>query len=280
MSAAMIESRQHHIEVQLPDEQLLLSGDGTRLAQVISNLLNNAAKYTPAGGRIRVDAQRKEQLVELRVIDNGIGIRAEELRRIFEPFVQSDHPKDRARDGLGIGLMLARSLLQMHGGDIEARSEGRDSGTEILCRLPLSRQTTAQVEQAVTTTAPAERRLKIVLIEDNRDIRTMMTELLETYGHRVFSAEDGDLGVEMVRAQVPDVAVVDIGLAGKDGYAVARELKQMRSLGGPHPRLIALTGYGRAEDKRRALDAGFDVHLVKPFDPEKFLALLQAPPSC
>ncbi|MDB4967888.1 MAG: Chemotaxis protein methyltransferase CheR [Myxococcales bacterium] len=284
----LINSRGHQLIVTVPDEPVPVDVDVTRMAQVVSNLLNNAAKYSERPGTITLSAERGEDEVVIRVKDTGIGIRAEMLPRVFELFVQADSDIDRAAGGLGIGLTLVKRLVQMHGGEVMAQSEGEGKGSEFIVTVPLADddETAAAVEavavaaRAVKQVAAATggaRHLRILVVEDNADIRETLKELLEIEGHIVTLAEDGQAAVaEAGNGHEHDVALVDIGLPGIDGYAVAQRLRDIRAHKGFPRRLIAMTGYGQAEDRRRAFEAGFDAHLVKPVDPETLTRLLAA----
>nr|WP_307736162.1 response regulator [Massilia pinisoli] len=240
-----------------------VDGDATRLEQIATNLIDNALKYTPAGGRIEITVAAIGTEVVLRVSDSGVGIAPDLLPHVFDVFVQGAISIDRSQGGLGIGLSLVRRLVELHGGTVSASSPGNSSGSTFEIRLP-------RTEAAASADAPApEAALEagkptVLLIEDNDDGREMMATMLGTFGYPVLQAGDGLEGVRMACAHVPDVALVDIGLPGIDGYEVARRLRQEAATSGV--RLIALTGYGLAEDQRRVLEAGFDTHLVKPVE--------------
>jgi signal transduction histidine kinase/DNA-binding response OmpR family regulator len=276
----LIQARKHSLVVDVPDDRIMLDGDVTRLTQVISNLLNNAAKYTDVGGQITLSAQANDEEAIVRVRDNGIGIRSDMLPRVFELFVQAERSVDRAVGGLGIGLTLVKRLVQLHGGEVVAFSDGVGKGCEMVITIPASVEAEA-LPRAVAAGgsgaqwSAAARRLRILVVEDNPDIRETLKELLEIEGHEVTLAEDGHRGVECAgTGDEHDVALVDIGLPGLDGYAVARALCNVRKSHGSTLRLIAISGYGQAEDRRRALEAGFDAHLVKPVDPNLLTQLL------
>ena len=241
-----------------------VDGDPTRLEQIATNLIDNALKYTPPGGEIdiRVGAASDDDEVVLTVRDSGVGIAADLLPHVFDVFVQGSLTLDRSQGGLGIGLALVRRLVELHGGSVRADSAGASAGSTFEIRLPRS----LPVEDAVLPAASGSENGKpsVLLIEDNEDGREMMATMLETLGYAVRQAADGLQGVQMAGKVGCDVALVDIGLPGIDGYEVARRLRQDELTRGI--RLIALTGYGLAEDQRRVLDAGFDLHLVKPVD--------------
>jgi two-component system, sensor histidine kinase len=236
-----------------------VSADVTRLSQIITNMLDNAVKFTPAGGAIDVEVGREGQQAVLRVRDTGVGIEPDMLPRIFEPFAQAQQPMDRSVGGLGIGLTLSRRLVELHEGTITATSEGRGRGAAFTVRLPVAIGGTPEPSPAAPGPALSRR---ILLIEDNDDARESLRMLLEALGHRVISAGDGPEGLALAQKHSPDVALIDLGLPGLDGYEVARALRA--STGGKLMTLIAVTGYGQADDRQRSKDAGFDAHLVKP----------------
>jgi CheY-like chemotaxis protein/anti-sigma regulatory factor (Ser/Thr protein kinase) len=252
-------------------------GDPARLEQVAYNLLDNALKYTPAGGQVRVTVRRKDGDAVLRVRDTGEGIRADLVDRVFDMFVQQPQALDRSRGGLGLGLTLVKRLVELHEGSVAVASEGPGRGSEFTVRLPVSTRQLGRYDAAPSAPDPAPQRLRVLIAEDNADARDSLQLLIELAGHEVEAAEDGPGALEKIRAVMPDVAVIDIGLPGMDGYAVARAVRQdpaTRSV-----RLVALTGYGQADDKKRALDAGFDVHVAKPVDPEKLAGFLDGGPD-
>jgi signal transduction histidine kinase/ActR/RegA family two-component response regulator len=235
--------------------------DPIRLDQVICNLVVNATKYTPAQGHVHVAVERDGDEAVIRVVDNGIGLSPELAARAFDLFVQGERALDRAEGGLGIGLTLVRRLAELHGGSVSVRSEGSGKGSEFTVRLPAVEAPAER--RAAPRTEPAASR-HILVIEDNEDARETLSTLLGISGHRVDTAGDGVSGLESALASHPDVALVDIGLPRMDGYEVARRLRGAG--GGYRPYLVALTGYGSPEDRARAIEAGFDNHLVKPVD--------------
>jgi signal transduction histidine kinase/ActR/RegA family two-component response regulator len=257
----MIDTRHHTLTVVLPDQPLRIVADPTRLTQIITNLLDNAAKYTNPGGHIELSAQRDGTHVIVGVTDTGIGIPVDMQSRIFELFTQGEVPIARSLGGLGLGLTLVRSLAELHGGSVEVRSEGPGRGSQFVVRLPTGRVEASPGAEAVA--APGSRH--VLVIEDNADAREMLRMALELDGHRVATAADGVSGVDSALRITPDLVLVDIGLPGLDGYAVARRL---RAALGDRVTLVALTGYGQNEDRRRTREAGFDAHLVKPVDPD------------
>src|SRR5262249_38848592 len=258
----LIEERAHALAVTLPAEDVQIDGDSTRLEQVLVNLLTNAAKYTSRNGRIGITGVIEGDEVVLRVRDSGIGIAPEVLPRVFDLFAQGDRTLDRAQGGLGIGLTVVKRLVELHHGRVEAHSDGLGKGAEFVVRLPatVARPDDGPAPSAAEKTAAAGTR--VLLGEDNLDAAESLMMLLELLGHRVRVAHDGPTALEAARANVPDVMLVDIGLPGMDGYEVAQEVRQDAAL--RRVVLVALTGYGRDEDRARALAAGFDYHLVKP----------------
>lgn len=278
---SLIESQQHELTVNLPTESLLLEADAVRLAQVIGNLLTNAAKYTEPNGRIWLSAQREGNQVVLRLRDTGIGISPGLLPRIFELFVQADHAATHSQGGLGIGLTLVKRLVELHHGTIEAHSAGLGRGSEFVVRLPLSVQdeATAQTNDAAApqpVMSSFGRRLLVV--DDNHDAADSLAMLLRLQGHEVVVAHDGYVALKVASESRPEMAFLDIGMPGMDGYELARRLRQQPGL--DDVRLAAMTGWGQEEDRRRSREAGFDHHLVKPADPivlQELLATLQRP---
>jgi signal transduction histidine kinase/CheY-like chemotaxis protein len=272
----LVDAQRHELSVRMSSDSLLLDADPVRLAQVVGNLLTNAAKYTEPGGRIRLTAERDGDMASLRVRDNGIGIAPHMLPRIFELFVQVDHAATRSQGGLGIGLTLVKNLVEMHNGIVQARSEGVGHGSEFVVKLPLVgpafRQDDAPENgrQAEQQPPPSGRRLLVV--DDNQDAADSLAVLLRLQGHEVRVAYSGMAALEMTKTYSPDVVFLDIGMPGMDGYEVARRLRQQPGLG--NVVLAALTGWGQQEDRRRTAEAGFDHHLVKPPEPEALERLL------
>jgi signal transduction histidine kinase/DNA-binding response OmpR family regulator len=271
----LIASRRHVLTVNVPEAPLLVRGDAIRLTQIVGNLLTNAAKYTDPGGHLRVDLRREGDEAVLAVQDDGIGIPPELLGDIFELFVQAEQGVDRSRGGLGIGLSLVKNLVDLHGGQVRATSDGPGRGSTFTVRLPLVEDGTAGLALAPAPAA-AERdratRRDILLVEDNEDIRETLAELLRRRGHTVREADSGQAGIELARAAPPEIALVDIGLPELDGFEVAERLRALA----PGARLVALTGYGGAEDRRRGSEAGFRAHLVKPVDIDELSALIDS----
>ncbi|MBA2320309.1 MAG: response regulator [Deltaproteobacteria bacterium] len=255
-------------------ERLVVDGDEVRLEQIVGNLLTNAVKYTPRGGSIHVALTHAGGDACVSVRDDGVGLDEETLAHAFDLFAQSERTLDRAQGGLGIGLTLVRSLVHLHGGTVEARSAGRGKGAEFVVRLPLRHSTDAHTPVFPVGPPPATAHRRILVIEDNSDTLGLMLSLLEAMGHEAYGASDGREGVLSAASIRPEVALVDIGLPKLDGYGVAREI---RAEFGESIRLIAVTGYGQPDDRRRAQDAGFDGHLTKPIEILALQRLLSEP---
>jgi PAS domain S-box-containing protein len=275
----VVEAEGHRLAVALPAAPLWLDGDLVRLAQVVGNLINNAAKYTERGGKIRVTAAREGNEAVLRVRDTGIGIAPDLLPRIFDMFVQAERRTRDARGGLGIGLTLVRRLVEMHGGSVVAHSEGPGTGSEFVVRLPLlprpaGGQTVPQAVGRRDGAAPAPRR--ILVVDDSADAADSLAMMLRLDGHDVRVAHDGPRSLELAAADPPDVALLDIGMPGMDGYELARRFRADPAL--RDVLLVAVTGWGQEEDRRRTKEAGFDHHLVKPVETGVLETLLAAGP--
>jgi PAS domain S-box-containing protein len=273
-SRPVIEAAGHELTLTLPPEPIYLEADPVRLAQVFANLLNNAAKYTDEGGRIRLTAERQGRDVIVSVRDSGIGIAAEVLPRIFEIFSQAKLASERSQDGLGIGLSLVKGLVELHGGSIEARSAGPGRGSEFVVRLPVAAE--APVREPARPHAddrqPLATKWRILVVDDNHDSADSLAMLLQIMGNEVGTAYDGEQAVEAAEAIRPDVALLDIGMPKLNGYETCRRIREQPW--GQGMFLIALTGWGQAEDRRRAEAAGFNLHMVKPVDPEFLMKLL------
>jgi CheY-like chemotaxis protein len=266
----IIENRKHELTVTLPPEAIWLEADAARLEQVIGNLLTNAAKYTEPCGRIWVTAAREGPDVILRIKDTGIGILPEMLPRIFDLFVQADRSLDRAEGGLGVGLTLVKTLVQLHQGTIEASSPGVGQGSEFVVRLNTVPEVTAMQADSVPDEPKKGRSLRLLVVDDNADTVESLAMLLRLSGHQVQTAQNGPDGLQAALSNLLDVAMLDIGLPSIDGYELARRIRQQTD----QPVLIAMTGYSHPEDRERTKEAGFDYHLVKPVDPEKLQDLL------
>ncbi len=261
-------------DIRLQSEAAWVDGDAARLEQIIMNLISNALKYTPASGSIDVTVEGDGRTARLTVTDTGTGIPAEMLGRVFDLFYQGQRTLDRAEGGLGIGLTLVRRLVELHGGTITATSGGPGRGSTFVVELPQSKAVTVTPTAATEQVPPGHR--KILLIEDNQDSREMLKYLLELAGHEVHEADNGPSGVEAILRLAPDIALVDLGLPGFDGFELARRVRA--DPGGQAVRLVALTGYGMIEDQRRSREAGFDEHLVKPADPTRLAAAVAGAP--
>jgi signal transduction histidine kinase len=267
------ERRKQVISVDISGE-LSAHADSTRVAQILTNLLHNAAKFTPEGGSIRVELARAGEHAALRVIDSGSGIRADQLDRVFDMFARVERPGVAPESGLGIGLALARRLAEMHGGSLSVVSEGEGRGSTFTLRIPALLAPPMEVAPDVNDVkAPARGgALDVVVVEDNDDIADVLAEWLEQIGHVVRVARTGRRGVELVRELPPDVVVCDLGLPDLDGMEVCREIRRLPME--RQPVMIALTGWGREDDMRSSREAGFDHHLVKPVATDKLEALL------
>jgi PAS domain S-box-containing protein len=277
MSQPLIDTAGHHLRVILPAEPLFLHADPVRLTQVFANLLNNSCKYTPAGGRLQMSAERDGDQAVVRVKDSGAGIPADQLEKIFNMFNQVDRSPERAQGGLGIGLTLVRRLAEMHGGSVHARSDGPGKGSEFIVRLPaLAQPPRAQKSPVPDVAAPAMRR-RVLIVDDNRDAADALAMLLRHTGHDAFVAYDGRAAFAAAETHRPDVVLLDIGLPGMSGHDVCRQVREQPW--GRNIRMIALTGWGQEEDRRKSTEAGFDGHLVKPVDIAAVLEQFQRAPA-
>jgi PAS domain S-box-containing protein len=259
---------------EAPTEPVWVHGDETRLAQVIGNLLQNAAKFTPAGGRVTLSVVRAADRVEVRVRDTGAGIEPELVADIFQPFVQAKQSLARTEGGLGLGLALVKGLVELHGGTVEVASEGRDRGAEFTIRLPLPPMSWRPAADAAAAPEPqpVTRHRRVLVVDDSRDAAESLADLVRLLGHRPEVAFDGRSAIEKVRANPPDVVLCDIGLPGISGYEVAEAVRTDPRL--ERVRLIAVSGYAQPEDRQRSLDAGFEDHIAKPPDPARLERLL------
>ncbi|HEY9422002.1 MAG TPA: ATP-binding protein [Thermoanaerobaculia bacterium] len=269
---SLLESRGHKLTVQLPPEPIRLEADPARLEQILSNLLNNAARYTMPGGKIWVAASQEGDEALIRVRDTGIGVPPDVLERVFEPFMQSDDSLARSDGGLGVGLTLVRSLVEIHGGRVEAHSPGLGQGSEFVIRLPARVPVDLAAPAAEPAVAYATRSLKILVVEDNVDAAESLASLLRLWNHDVSVVHDGRTALEAARLHQPEVVLLDIGLPGLDGYQVAQRLRD--EVGLDHALLVAMTGYGQPEDRRRSREAGIHHHFVKPVEPSVLRNLL------
>jgi CheY-like chemotaxis protein len=280
-SRPLIDASGLQLEVRIADS-LRVNGDRTRLAQVFANLLNNASKFTSRGGRVAVAAAAEGTDVVVRVTDTGIGIRPEMLPRIFDMFAQSDRPLDRPQSGLGIGLTIVQRLVELHGGLVEARSDGPGRGSEFVVRIPahdaaaITADDFASGGERPRTRGPR----RVLVVDDNEDAVTSLTVLLRLAAHEVLVARDGAEAVAVATIERPDVILLDIGLPKLDGYQVARRIRDEEW--GKDVLIAAVTGWGQEADRARTKDAGFDVHLTKPVDPaalERLLGDLRPTPA-
>ena len=261
----LLEAAGHVLTVDLPPEPLWVDADFTRVAQAFANLLNNAVKYTDRGGRISVAAERHGDAIVASVSDTGIGIEPQQMPRIFDMFRQEHRSLDRAQSGLGIGLTLAKRLIELHDGSIEARSEGPGHGTTFVVRMPLATPPVPHSIEHPLAARHVAAPSRVLVAEDIPDAAEMLRLMLESMGHQVRVAADGVQALSIAREFAPQIALLDIGMPRMDGYEAAR---QIRALLGRDVVLVALTGWGQEDDQRRARDAGFDRHLTKPADPD------------
>lgn len=274
MVSPLIESRHHHLTVDMPERSILLHADPFRLSQVVSNLLTNAAKYTSQGGRIELTAKVRGEEVELTVRDNGSGLEPDLLPSIFDMFVQGKQGLDRRRGGLGLGLWIAKTLVELHGGKIRAESPGKGQGSTFTIVLPCASTQLASVKAPPRESRKMERvrPLRILVVDDNADAGETLADMLTEFGHTTRVARDGFEALGVAEQFAPEFALLDIGLPAMDGYELAAQLK--RRLGPRTPQLIALTGYGQPSDQARAQAAGFSAHLTKPVRPETLVEML------
>ena len=273
---SLLESRRHTVTVDVPPH-LLVNGDRTRLAQVMANILTNAAKYTEPGGKIAVSARADGDVAEVCVRDNGIGIAPALLPRVFDIFEQGKRTLDRTTGGLGLGLAIVKSIITLHGGTVAAESAGANEGSVFRVRLPLRPPVThaAQTRQAASVPSAAPRR--ILIVDDNEDAADMLDLWLRTLGHVTCTAHDGPTALESLVDFTPDLALLDIGLPGMDGYELARRIRA--KAGDKSPVLVAVSGYGQESDRERSRAAGFAHHLVKPVDVQSLEEILAAATS-
>lgn len=261
-----IEQRQHRLLVDLPDNPQWLDVDGVRISQAVSNLLTNAARYMNPGGEVRLSVTEEGDQIVVSVADSGFGIAPDLISDVFEMFVRGRDSAAAAPGGLGIGLTLAKTLVEMHGGSIAVESEGANQGSEFTIRLPRSSPPTSTAIESVEAHDRSTRRLRILIVEDNPDARVMMTDALSEKGHEVRAAVDGPTALSAVDEWCPDVALLDIGLPGMSGHEVARRLKENPRL--RNTALVALTGWGQEKDRLLSADSGIHHHLTKPIDPD------------
>jgi signal transduction histidine kinase/ActR/RegA family two-component response regulator len=278
MATPLLEQRAHRLVVEVPPEGMLVNADSDRLAQLFSNLLTNAAKYTEPHGNIRVSACWRDGFAEIEVVDDGIGIAPEMLPRIFELFVQSPQAIDRAQGGLGIGLKLVQSLVELHGGRVAVHSEGLGKGSRFMVSLPAPPEGAEASTAAAAGVRPADSgdRRRILVVDDNQDAADLLADILRAAGHQVESSYDGPNALARLTSFAPEVALLDIGLPVMDGYELAHQLRER--LAG-QIRLIAVTGYGTERDRERTREAGFEHHFIKPLDVGLLLAAIAGQPT-
>ena len=276
----LCERRNHELTVTLPPDPIYLNADPARISQIVGNLLNNACKFTPRGGHIWVTVEREgasdadhagaasstrpASQVAIRVRDTGIGIAADQLANVFNLFTQIDTSLERSVTGLGVGLTLVKTLTEMHGGTVEASSPGVGQGCEFVVRLPVSGEAEAPASRRSATQTAVKAPLRILIVDDNQDSADMLAMLLQFSGHEAHTAHDGLAAVKAAATLQPDVIFLDIGLPLLNGYEAARRIREQQQ--DRRPVLVALTGWGQDEDRRRSEEAGFDAHVVKPID--------------
>lgn len=271
----MCDARRLNLRLQRSDRPLVVHGDPVRLAQIIGNLLHNACKYNRAGGEVRADVEEKDDFAKVRIRDEGIGIEPAQLERIFDMFAQVESATSRAPGGLGIGLSLARSLAELHGGTLTAASEGLGKGSVFTLHLPLASDglpasTRPRHEREATVPSAG---LRVLVVDDYADALETVAELVAALGHEVRTASDGEDALQLAQAELPDAVLLDLGLPKLDGYQVAKEIRGLER--GADVLLVAMTGWGQVQDKKRTQEAGFDLHLTKPADPELLRKMLQ-----
>jgi CheY-like chemotaxis protein/two-component sensor histidine kinase len=272
-----IEAARHRLNVELPDAPLWVDADATRVSQVIGNLLTNAAKYTPDGGEVGLRVEAGEGEARVIVTDTGLGIPADALGEVFGMFAQVNRTLDRAQGGLGIGLALARRLVEMHGGHIEAASDGLGRGSTFTVHLPLSIEAAAVPLADAVSPAEASRR-RILVVDDNQDAAATLAMMLELEGHDARAAFNGADGLRIAEAARPDIAFLDLGMPGMDGFELARRLRALP--GGVAMLIVAVSGWGGEGDKRQSAEAGFDLHLTKPVSRLRRLARVACASRC
>jgi signal transduction histidine kinase len=279
-ASPLLEQQRHTLMVDVPRQGLTVNADLDRLAQVVSNLLTNAAKYTEQGGKIAISGRQERDMAVLTVSDNGIGIAADMLPRVFDSFTQDRQALDRSRGGLGLGLTIVKSLVSLHGGSVTAESAGRGRGASFTVRLPLEakrREAKPELVTASFAVRPTSAPKRILVVDDNEDAASMLASVLSAYGHDVRTAPDGPTALILVDGWRPEVAVLDLGLPVMDGYELARRLAARYVPAGI--RLIAVSGYGQEQDRSQSAEAGFAAHIVKPVDIEQLETVIHAKPA-
>ena len=268
----LVRARRHHLAMHLSPDAAMVLGDNKRLVQVVANLLNNAAKYTPEGGNIQLKSEVRDSKVVLSVADDGIGLQPDLVERVFDLFAQAERTPDRSSGGLGLGLALVKSLVELHGGTVTCSSDGPGKGSKFTVYLPLLYADGHQEPAATGDVEPSPKPLRVMVVDDNADAAHMLAMFLEASGHEVLVEHGAREALERARLQAPDVFLLDIGLPDIDGNQLARRIRAQPETA--HAVLIAVTGYGQAHDRKTALQAGFRHHLVKPVDPGRLVALL------
>ena len=271
-SRPLIDSNDHHLVLDIPETPLWVEGDLTRLAQVVSNLLNNAAKYTPPGGEIRLTVSEHDGHADIEVADNGLGIEADMLPRVFDLFTQVDRHLDRSQGGLGIGLALVSKLVEMHGGTSHAASAGPGKGSAFTVSLPLVDEQGEAIRDSLQKMQKSAAPMNVLIVDDNVDSAQTSLWMLDLMGHKATVAHDGVKALELAQAIKPDVVLLDIGMPGMDGYEVCRQLRQMPEM--KNKTVIAQTGWGQESDRQKAFAAGFDHHITKPVSLDLLTQLL------
>jgi CheY-like chemotaxis protein/two-component sensor histidine kinase len=275
-SRPLIERGNHDLRITLEDPDIAFDADATRLAQVVSNLLNNASKFTPPGGSIEIRATREGDHGSIEVRDNGVGIPAEQQEDVFQMFSQVNRALSRSHGGLGIGLALARSLIELHGGTIKVESAGVNRGSTFTVRLPLAPEQSQSKRGAAAGGTVGHERRRILIVDDNHDAVDMLAAMLELSDYETKSANDGATAVAAAKEWSPDVIILDIGLPDMSGYEVARRLRDDAAFA--ETELIAVSGWGSHDDKRKAMAAGFNLHFTKPVDADALCNALARPP--
>jgi CheY-like chemotaxis protein len=273
LASPLVEQRKHRVTTDI-EPDLVVLGDAVRITQVITNLVTNAAKYTEPGGRIAIICRRDGPWVEVLVRDDGIGIAPDMLGRIFDLFVQAPQSIDRAQGGLGLGLTIVQSLVNLHGGNIRARSDGLGKGSEFLVCLPAAPAIVASTDGPKPTSVTSKVSLDILLVDDNEDALELLGEIIRVLGHRPHIANHPMRALELAAKVKPALALLDIGLPEIDGYELARRIRAIAGL--ESIRLVALTGYGQASDRAKSAASGFDTHLVKPVGMDQIRAAIDA----
>jgi CheY-like chemotaxis protein len=281
VASPLLEQTHHRVDLEVPKSGLCVEADLDRMAQVVSNLLTNAAKYSDPHSRILVRAERSSSLVRIRVKDEGIGIDPQMIGGIFDAFVQQPQTLDRARGGLGLGLTIVRSFVEKHGGSVRAESAGIGCGSEFIVELPALDVVDAPVSSG-TLSRPEQRPgrvpdKRILVVDDNEDAAMILKQALEELGYHVAVAHDGPSALDAAHGFAPDVALLDIGLPVMDGYELAHKLRETRNGSLPPLRLVAMTGYGQEKDRERSRRAGFEQHLVKPLDLSLIAKAIEGP---